>query len=248
VRRLLPDPSGDLGPDDLDAAYAPPVPPPGSVHVRANMVSSADGAAVLDGHSEGLSGPADKSVFRVLRGLADVVLVGAGTVRSESYGPVRPTAERREKRAASGYAPIPPIAVVSRRLDLDLSSRFFAEAVARPLVVTCGAAPESARAAASAVADVVVAGEETVDLGEALTALAERGLSRLLCEGGPALLADLVAADLLDELCLTLSPLLAGGADATRATAGAASPPRGMALAHVLEQDGALFLRYARAG
>lgn len=249
MRRLLPVPDvpGEMGPDDIDAAYAVPAPPANRCHVRANMVSSADGAAVLEGHSEGLSNPADKAVFRVLRGLADVVLVGAGTVRAEGYGPVRPTAERREQRLATGYAPVPPVAVVSNRLELDLTTPFFSDAVATPLVLTCAAAPLPARTAAAEVADVVVTGDERVDLGAALSALAERGLGRVLCEGGPALLADLVAADLLDELCLTLSPLLAGGDARARVTAGAPSPPRGLVLEHVLEGDGALFLRYARA-
>lgn len=251
MRRLLPvpspgDPGGDLADDGLLAAYRPPDPAPGRVHVRAGFVASADGAAVLDGHSEGLSSPPDKRVFRLLRGLADVVLVGAGTARAEGYGPVRLAPAVRERRLAEGRPAEPPLAVVTARLDLDLDSPLLTGAVERTVVLTTRAADPARLRAASAVADVVVVGEERVAVGPALAALAERGLVRVLCEGGPVLLGDLVAADALDELCLTVAPLLAGGAPAPRVTAGVAAAARGLRLGHVLEEDGSLFLRYTR--
>lgn len=235
MRRLLPDPADGV---DLDDAYATG---PG-LQVRANMVASADGAAALHGRSAGLSGPADRQVLSVLRGLADVVLVGAGTVRAEGYGPVRPSAERRARRRAAGLTEVPPIAVVSARLDLDPGGDFFARAEARPLVVTV--ADADARPFRGH-ADVVVAGDTALDVPTALDALADRGLTRVLCEGGPRLLGALLAADRLDELCLTLSPLLAGGS-APRITGHAELPnPARLTVRHLLEQDGYLFVRYA---
>lgn len=246
MRRLLPPGTADLGEDDLLEAYRVDPPGPGRVHVRAGFVASADGAAELGGHSEGLSGPADKRVFHLLRGLADVVLVGAGTARREGYGPVRLPADVRDRRRSEGQGPVPPLAVVTARLDLDLEGRVFTDAVARTLVVTTESADPGRRATAARVADVVVAGDDRVSVGPALAALAERGLGRLLCEGGPTLLGDLVAADRLDELCLTVAPLLAGGGPAARVSAGAPSVPRGLRLAHVLEEEGYLFLRWTR--
>ena len=117
VRRLLPEPAGDLTADDLLAAYAPPEDWPR--HVRVNFVASADGASSVDGLSGGLSSPADKRVFDLLRDLADVILVGAGTARAEGYGYPPYGADRRARRRALGLAELPTFAVVSGRLDLD---------------------------------------------------------------------------------------------------------------------------------
>lgn len=231
-----------------DAALAGLYAYPRERWLRANFVSSADGAGVLYGVSQGLSSDGDRRLFGVLRVLADVVLVGAGTARTENYKPAR----RREALAAlrAGRPPTPPIAVVSRTLDLDLDSPLFAAAPAdaRTIVITCAASPSDLRAAAAGVADVIVAGGETVDLKEAAAALAARGLSRVICEGGPHLFAQVAAAGLLDELCLTVSPLLAGPGP-HRITAGALSAGAlPMTLAHVLEEDGFLYCRYLTAG
>ena len=238
MRRLLPAPAAEV---DLDLAYAYP---DAGRCVRANMVTSLDGAAVLDDVSGTLSGPADRRVFAVLRGLADLILVGAGTVRREHYGGARPNAERQQRRRAAGLAPVPPIAVVSRSLELDPAGRFFADTAVRPLVLTCAAAPSDRRAALGNVAEVVVAGDDMVDLGVALAELDTRGYSRVLCEGGPRLLAGVVAGAHLDELCLTVSPLMTAG-PAGRMLAGPALPKlAGAELTGALEEDGALFLRY----
>ena len=210
-------------------------------------MSSADGAGYLDGVSEGLSSEDDRRLFGLLRVLADVVLVGAGTVRTEKYKPAR----RREALAhlRAERVPTPPIAVVSRTLQLDLASPLFAGAPshARTIVITSASSPAPLRAAAARVADVIVVGTAAVDLREAVGVLAGRGLSRVLCEGGPQLLGQVAADGLLDELCLTVSPLLAGPG-ARRITHGpplAAALP--MRLAHVLEADGFLFCRYLAA-
>ncbi len=219
--------------------------PPGRAWLRANMVASVDGAASAAGLSRGLSSPADKGVFRVLRALADVIVVGAGTARAERYAAVTREETTPADRVARGQTPTPAIAVVTSRVDLDPGSALFTGAPTRSLVLTCAAADPGRIAALRAVADVVVAGEDRVDLAGGLDALVERGLTRMLCEGGPGLLAQVTAADRLDELCLTISPLLTGGG-AGRILAGPdLRPVRPLRLAHLLEEDGSLFARYA---
>ena len=219
------------------------------VWVRANMVASADGAAVLSGRAGDLSGNADHYVFHVLRSLADVILVGAQTARVEGYRAVRPDEVHAGLRA--GRASTPSIAVITRRLSLDLEAPLFTAAppYARTIVVTTELAPRERRAIAARHAEVVIAGAESVDLNAALGALAERGHTRILAEGGPHLLGQLITAGLLDELCLTISPLLAGPG-ATRIAAspdlGVTSPKRGwpLRLEHILEDSGFLLCRY----
>lgn len=242
MRQLLPTPAGELTDDDLLAAYeVPPAPDP---HVRVNFVASADGAAWLDGRSGGLSSPADKRVFALLRDLADVVLVGAGTIRTEGYAYPDFGADRRARRRALGLAELPTFAVVSGSLDLDPRSRLFVDAPVRTLIVTAATAPAARRAALDPVAEIVTAGEERVDLRAAIDALAARGLRRILSEGGPALLGGLVAAGRLDELCLTVAPLLAGPG-AGRIVAGAGHPPVSLGILRLLAEDDSLFTRYA---
>jgi riboflavin biosynthesis pyrimidine reductase len=206
------------------------------------MVSSLDGSATAEGRSGGLSGEADRRVFRVLRGLCDVVLVGAATVRVEGYRPLRAYPSYADRRAALGQAPAPHLAVVTNRLDLDLDGPLFTAPDRRTVVVTCEAADTALLAVARERAEVLVAGSDAVDLGVAVRALHERGMTRVLTEGGPTVLAQVAAAGVLDELCLTVSPQLVGGAG-----------PRVMhgpemasthALASLLEEDGYLFARY----
>jgi riboflavin biosynthesis pyrimidine reductase len=136
--------------------------------------------------------------------------------------------------------------VVSGSLDLDPAQAVFADAPVRPVVFTHAAAPAERRAALSEVADVVSVGDTAVDLTAMARELHGRGATQLLSEGGPHLLGALTAADLVDELCLTVSPLLAGPG-AGRITAGPPSAPRPMTLRHVLTADGALLMRYARS-
>jgi len=240
MRMLLPEPA-----DQVDLAQAYAFPEHGR-WLRANMVSSVDGAVSLDGTSVGLGGPADRRVFATLRGLADVVLVGSGTAAADGYAPIAPDPERQEPRRSLGQLPAPVIAVVSGSLQLDLDSSLFTEAYPPTIVITHSGAPAEARSRTAEIADLVVAGENDVDLAAALGALGDRGYRRINCEGGPGLLASLATAGLLDELCLTLSPLLVGG-DAGRITHGALlDPPADHRLAHVLTADGRLFCSYVR--
>jgi riboflavin biosynthesis pyrimidine reductase len=234
VRQLLPVPADGLSDDDLAAAYAVP----GGSHLRVNFVSSADGAVTLKGFSGGLGGPGDRRIFQLLRDLADVILVAAGTVRNEGYGYPAFGADRRARRLAAGRREWPTFAVVSRSLDLDLSSSLFTDPPARTVVVTGPDSPADRRAELERCAEVMV-----VDaLPDAVVALHRRG--PILCEGGPHLFGTLVSAGLVDELCLTLSPLLAGPG-AGRIAAGDEHPPARLDLRVLLEEDGALFTRYA---
>jgi riboflavin biosynthesis pyrimidine reductase len=237
MRQLLPTDRSEV---DLLEAYRYPE---DRTWVRANMVTSLDGSAVQEGRSGGLSGPADKEVFATLRGLCDVVLVGAGTARKEGYRAPRTKASYAGYRTGLGQRPAPALALVSHSLDLDAGSDLFT-GDERTLVVTSAASDRAARDRLSEVADVVVAGEDAVDVRSAVEQLAEHGLPRVLCEGGPSLLADVVAAGMLDELCLSLSPKLVGGSG-TRIVHGA-DLDAGFRPAHLLEQDGALFGRYVR--
>ncbi|WP_131739091.1 pyrimidine reductase family protein [Actinomadura roseirufa] len=230
------------GPVDLAERYAYPSAGP---WLRANMITSLDGAAQREGRSGGLGNAADRHLFSVLRGLADVIVVGAGTVRAEGYGPVEPGAGWAGLRA--GRTPVPPLAVVSRSLDLDFDAPIFTAAAPRTIVLAPAAAGPARLRAARAAADVIVAGDDTLDFAAALGELAARGHRRMLCEGGPAVLARLIADGLLDELCLTLSPQLLAGHPARILNGPPIPVPPELTLAHALRDEDFLFLRYARS-
>jgi riboflavin biosynthesis pyrimidine reductase len=271
---------GPAGQADLAAiaglyAYPGNGPGAGRPWLRANMVASADGAASLDGRSGGLSGRADQAVFSVLRSLADVIVVGASTARLERYRPVQLAEAWPELR--EGRPPTPPIAVVTRRMvgiDPDGPLLAAGPGLARTIVLTTEAAPAALRSAAAARAEVIVAGPDLVSPVAIISELAGRGYRRVLTEGGPHLLEQVVEAGLLDELCLTVSPMLAGGwasrilappGSAAQPGRPAAAPlpaatgppqaarpsgpsgPVSMHLAHVLEDRGVLLCRYLRA-
>ncbi|MGW0391507.1 pyrimidine reductase family protein [Streptomyces sp. NPDC003042] len=234
--------------DELADAYAYPELAPGGHWLRANMVSTLDGAAQHDGHSKPISGESDMRIFGTLRALADVVIVGAETVRQEGYRPARAREAFAARREAAGQGPAPAIAVVSAGLDLDFGLPLFTSPLVPTLLVT-GATARADRVADAVKAgvEVVVAGDgAAVDLARAVRELAARGLRRQLTEGGPRLLGQLVAADVLDELCLTISPMLTAG-DAQRVAGGpSVTVPHRLAPACVLEEAGFLFTSYRR--
>ncbi|WP_345605676.1 pyrimidine reductase family protein [Pseudonocardia adelaidensis] len=226
----------DLDDAQLAARYAYPE-DLGAPFVRVCFVASADGAVSSGGRSEGLSSPADRRVFRLLRRLADVILVGAGTARAEDY--------RGARRPTTGRDTPPPIAVVTGSARLDPAGRLFTDTRVPPIVLTLAAAPAERRDRLTAAgADVVALDRLTPDavLGE----LGRRGLHRVLCEGGPTLLGELVAADAVDELCLTVAPLLVGGRAGRIATGPDGEHLHRLELADVLQEDGVLLLRYRR--
>jgi riboflavin biosynthesis pyrimidine reductase len=209
------------------------------------MISTLDGAVAVHGRSGMLGGPGDHRVFQVLRSLADVILVGAGTARDERYGPARLDDTLRHQRRQRGQPPVPPIAVVTRSANLDWSSPFFTEAEARPIVLTTSDYDQATRTRGEKVAEFVVAGHDRVDPRQALAYFHRSGYRSVLLEGGPGLNADVVDAGLLDELCLTLSPRLVAGSG-PRVLAGPELPhPLDLDIIHLLEEDGFLFYRLA---
>ncbi|MFJ4832542.1 pyrimidine reductase family protein [Streptomyces sp. NPDC088747] len=217
--------------------------------LRANMVSTLDGAAQHDGRSRPISSDTDMRIFGVLRALADVVLVGAETVRQEGYRPARAREAFAERRDAAGQGPAPAIAIVTASLELDFSLPLFVSPLVPTLVLTgAGAPPDRVAAAEKAGVRVLIAGEGTgVDPARAVRALGDLGMTRLLTEGGPRLLGQLVAAEVLDELCLALSPMLSVG-DAQRIAGGPTiTVPKRFELTSLLEEDGFLYGRYHRS-
>ncbi|WP_369392610.1 pyrimidine reductase family protein [Streptomyces sp. CG1] len=236
---------------ELAAAYAYPEPVPGAPRpwLRANMVSTLDGAAQHEGRSQPISSAADMRIFGTLRALADVIVVGAETVRQEEYRPARARAEFAAARKAAGQAPAPAIAVVSASLELDFSLPLYTSPLVPTLILTgAAAAPDRVAAAEEAGATVVIAGEgRGIEPVRAVRALADLGHTRLLTEGGPRLLGQLIAAGVLDEMCLTLSPMLTAG-DAQRVAGGpSVAVPRRFELVSLLEEAGFLFGRYRRS-
>lgn len=222
---------------DLESLYDPGEGP----SVRGGFVTSVDGGIAVAGRSAGLQTKSDHAVFSALRGVADAVLVGAGTVRTENYGPVVPSPTATAWRRRHGRDPHVPLVIVSRRLDVDPVARCFQE---RPYVVTCAASDPATRAALGHVAEVLVHGHDEVDLAHALRDLEERSLGRVLCEGGPTLMSALHLSGLLDELCLTTTPFLVGAAP-TMLAAPAAVPAPLRLMSLVDGGDGALLSRWA---
>lgn len=215
--------------------------------VMAHMVGGLDGSAAVGGRVSGLSDPPDARLFLLMRALADIVMVGAETMRKESYGAVRLMPPQIADRRQAGLSGVPALAVVSRSLDLDWSAKAFTDPPpeSRTLVVTCASADEKRLRRARAVADVVVAGDEHVDPAVALQRLGELGHRVVLCEGGPTWLGQVVAAGCLDELCLTIAPVMGGDP----LPVSVAPPGTGLArlsLRHVMSDDDVLFLRYER--
>lgn len=218
MRRLEQDPQAGSLTDTIREAYDVPRPkPPGRPWVAVCMVASLDGSIVSDHRSGGLSSDADRLVLSTLRSLADLVLVGASTVRIEGYGPPRKAGQR--------------VGVVSRSGDVDLSTPLFTSG-AGFLVVPVDA-PQLP-------VDTVRAGHGEVDLA---AALAQLDVGFVQAEGGATINGALAAADLVDELNLTISPQMVGG-DGPRVTAHAPAMARAMRLCHVLEHDGFLFTRW----
>lgn len=214
--------------------------------VTGHMVAGIDGTAAVRGRVGALSTGPDQ-LFGRMREIADVVMVGAQTIRAEGYAPVRLDEAAHDRRRARGQAPDPPLAVVSRSLDLDWTAGVFTDAdpQARTHVLTCAAADPDRVREAEDVATVVIAGREGVEPAAALQALADLGHRVVLCEGGPTWLGELVAADRLDELCLTIAPLMGGDPLPVAVNPGGA----GLAafdLQWVFAEEGTLFLRYEK--
>ena len=217
--------------------------------VYANMIVAADGATAVDGVSGGLGGDGDRMFFRALRAQADIILVGAGTARAEGYRPPLTYEAAQDTRRARGQQPRPRLALVTRSLNLDPDMQLFEDQdpETRPFVVSSKRAWNDRGGDIAERAEPIIAGIDEVDLADALNQLRQRGFERVLCEGGPSLNGELVAAGLVDEWNLTIAPLLAGG-DSKRAAVGPlpGGPPPNMTLDRVWLHDDYLFCRWIR--
>ncbi|MCT7659578.1 pyrimidine reductase family protein [Mycobacterium deserti] len=217
--------------------------------VRGNMIASVDGGASSGGKTAGLGGAGDHGLFTLMRYAADVIVVGAATVRTENYSGAQVPVAHRSARQGRGQQEVPPIAVITRSGDLDPTALFFTRTEVPPLVLTSTQSFEATRARLGAVADVIDASAsapDQVDGARVLETLAERRLLRVLTEGGPLILSLFIEHGLLDELCLTVAPFLVGGA-APRIATGPGEVHHRMRPAHLLSDDeGYLYTRYVR--
>jgi riboflavin biosynthesis pyrimidine reductase len=239
IRRLLPE-TGRIESDDaLEQWYRHPT----DQHLRVNFVATLDGAIEVGGRSGPLGGPADRQVFMAMRAVADVILVGSGTATAENYGPVRLEAGAQARRRARGQPDRPRLAVVSGTGRLDPGARMFTGGE-RVLVFTTEPVVQ-ARPDLAQVADLVGCGDDRVEPNRMVSTLHGMGLTRILCEGGPALARGLFSAALVDELCLTVSPVLAGAHHQALGEAWP-GPPGRFELTALLEADGMLMTRYAK--
>lgn len=234
---------GPVAPDELVAAYPWP---DGERWVRAMMVTTLDGAtAGADGRSRSISSASDRAVFDAVRRMSDVVLIGAGTFRAERYRPMRARAADADARSALGLASAPVVAIVSPSLELPWEEDIFAESAIRPIVVTTTLAAPDRLKVAGAHADLVVLPGPQIELADLFARFADRGLARVVCEGGARLLATIASAGLLDEVDLSVAPLVTSGGQIV--TGSASIVPQHFSLAQVITaEDGFLFTRYVR--
>ncbi|AYF76235.1 pyrimidine reductase family protein [Nocardia yunnanensis] len=242
----------DLSRDDLVELYAYPM-EPSTPYVRVNFVTSIDGAVTVDGRSGGLGTPADKQVFGLLRDLADVVLVGAGTVRAENYGAAHTDSELRARlhragRGGDADGTPPRIAVVTARAALDPELKLFTDTGPRPLVLTTSVAPANrVERLRDAGAEVIVISEQLGTADSIREELDKLGLRRVLCEGGPSLFGEFIAAGAVDDLCLTISPQLVAGSEGRIAVSPKAAPTPMTPRHLLLDTDGTILTRWERA-
>ncbi|ARG60547.1 hypothetical protein B1T45_03610 [Mycobacterium kansasii] len=234
---------------DLPEYYRYP-PDVNGIWLRANFISSVDGGATVAGTSGGLGGAGDRAVFRLLRELADVIVVGAGTVRVEGYSGAQLSVAARRQRQLRGQSEVPQLAIVTKSGHLARDLAVFTRTEVPPLVLTATAVADETRRGLTGLAEVVDCSDtDPVKVDEAvlLARLAERGLRRILTEGGPILLGSFIERGLLDELCLTIAPFVVGGL-ARRIVTGPGQLKTPMRCAHVLTDDaGYLYTRYVKA-
>lgn len=213
--------------------------------VRANMVMTLDGQGAFEGRTKAISSSADQRLLAHLRQHADAVMIGATTVVAEGYGPVRLAEEVQGDRESHGHAPLPPLVIVTARAALPATLKVFNGEGPRPIIATTERGATNATELAD-VAELLVVGAETIEPAAVIAALQERSLNRILCEGGPYLLSTLVEHDLVDDMCLTVSPFLAGRQPTTNQSKSHLEAPSRLALRHVLTHDDLLYLRYSR--
>lgn len=225
----------------LDLAARAPAQRP---YVIANFISSADGKATAEGRTAPLGSPGDRAAFHLLRTQVDAVLAGNRTMFIENYGPLAKEPRLSEIRVRDGRAPQPLGVVISRSGTIPFDIPLFADGNSRVAVYGPAAleVPETA-------ADVIVheLGSGDTALSDVMSSLrVDHGVGSLLCEGGPSLFSALLLDGLVDELFLTIAPKLVGGDSMTITTGQPLDELAALRLVCALEQDGTLFLRYAR--
>jgi riboflavin biosynthesis pyrimidine reductase len=237
----------ELDDGELPKLYA--YPDQARTWVRANFITSVDGGATADGKTGAMAGPGDRFIFNLLRELADVIVVGAGTIRIEGYSGAHLSVVQRQRRQARGQSEIPQLAIVTKSGRLDRDMGVFTRTEVPPLVLTCTAAAEETRRLLSDLAEVIdCSGSDPGKVDEAalLAILGARGMRRVLTEGGPMLLGTFVQRNLLDDLCLTIAPYVVGGL-ARRIATGPGQLLTRMRCAHILTDDaGYLYTRYVK--
>ncbi|MEA1903735.1 MAG: dihydrofolate reductase family protein [Actinomycetota bacterium] len=210
--------------------------------VMLNMVESIDGATAVRGGATALNDEDDRALFLALRAVADVVMVGAQTVRSEDLGPVKMSADMMKARQANGVDGEPKLAILTNSLDIDPGHRVFSDQERRPMIITSNNADTEKLQSLSQVADIVHANR--LD-GQAIVE-AVGPVDVLLCEGGPSINSQLVESGMVDEINLTLSPIFALGHSKRIASGPELDPPTELKLDRVLRGDRSMFLRYVR--
>jgi riboflavin-specific deaminase-like protein len=240
VRLLYPEPR-ETTPEDLASGLRlGDLAPPERPHLALNMVSSLDGKATIGWRTRGLSSELDRRLFHHLRTQADAVMVGAGTVRVERYGRMVKSEELRDKRRAEGLEPDPVAVIVSARLDLPADLPLLGEPEQRVVIAT---GSDASLPGLAAQVDYLRVGD---DLPVLMARLREEyDVRSVLCEGGPTLNSHLLAAEVVDELFLTLHPKLTGGAAALTIVAGRTLiAPAELELVSLAEGEDDLFTRW----
>jgi 5-amino-6-(5-phosphoribosylamino)uracil reductase len=217
--------------------------PPERPYLALNMVSTADGKAAVEGRTRAISSETDRAIFHQLRTQADAVMAGAGTVRTERYGPIAKNDELRQKRKREGLDPNPLAVIVSGSLHLPVDLPLLQDPESRVIILTRSRDELSGHRAQ---VDYLRSEGGTFDLRPLMERLrSEYGVRSVLCEGGPTLNASLLPYGLVDELFLTVAPTMAGGADALTIVAGAPLPEMiTLELVWALEDGSELYLRY----
>jgi riboflavin-specific deaminase-like protein len=246
LRELLPEPGRRTVGEVVSSLNLVGKAGPHRPYTIVNFVASADGRAAFKGRSGELGGATDRALFLGLRERVDAVFAGTGTMRTERYGRLVRAPERRRRRAASGLAPEPLACLISRTGDIPFDIPLFDEPEARVIVFT----PKELDVSGCRAQVEVVA----LDPGRLTLTTMMRHLRReydvraLLCEGGPMVFGSLLHEGLVDELFLTIAPRLTGGGSEPAVTSGPELPElASLKLVWALEDESALFLRYALA-
>lgn len=211
-----------------------------------NMIASSNGLATLDGLSGKLGGDEDRELFKTLRSMADFILVGLKTVLEERYNPPKLDNELAAFRESSGKDRLPRLVVASNSLEIDPEIPLFESELYSPILVTSESSPLNKRQSLAKKYDIVLSGEERVDFREAINALTKGKGGIILVEGGPSINKQLVAADLFDELCITVSPFHSNDASGELVTTDKSYPDGYMEEARRIEVNDYIFYRYLR--